>query len=473
MGNDSSAKRFIGNTLIFFIGTVLSKMVSFLLMPLYTTKIVSEQMGIFDTSVTLGTMVFSICYFELWSAVLRFLYSKENAEKKSEIIGAGWRIFFVSSAVFIIVCSIMCKVMHYDYGFLVVIYGIASALSNQMTFVARGLGLNKAFSFSGIINTTVHLLFNILLLTVFNIDYSALYISFILGVLAQTIFLQICIHKSGLLVATKNHHDKTLINQMLKYSLPLCFNTVSYWLLTSFNRIVYNRIFGNSASGIFSIGGRFGSLIALATTCFTYAWQDLAFSKASDDIKENAKLYTTACDKYQKFLVSATVLFLPAISLVFPFFVKGEYTDAMRLVPSFILVAIISAYSAFLGNIFYAIKDTKSITISTIISAVFNLAICYPTIKYFGGSGANIATILAFAVNIAYRAIVLNKKLKFSIRIHSIFLSVLWLIVTIFTYHLDNTLLQIGVLVINFVLAILMFRKDIVGILKTRRNNVI
>ena len=180
MGNDSSAKRFIGNTLIFFIGTVLSKMVSFLLMPLYTTKIVSEQMGIFDTSVTLGTMVFSICYFELWSAVLRFLYSKENAEKKSEIIGAGWRIFFVSSAVFIIVCSIMCKVMHYDYGFLVVIYGIASALSNQMTFVARGLGLNKAFSFSGIINTTVHLLFNILLLTVFNIDYSALYISFIL-----------------------------------------------------------------------------------------------------------------------------------------------------------------------------------------------------------------------------------------------------------------------------------------------------
>ncbi len=471
MAQDSSAKRFIKNTLIFFVGTVLSKIVSFLLMPLYTTKIPPAQMGVFDTSVTLGTMVFSVCYFEIWSTILRFLYSKENANNKNGVVRIGWQMFFMSTIIFTIICSIVCQIMDYDYTYLVVAYGIASALSNQMAFLARGVGLNTAFSISGIINTTVHLLFNILLLTVFNADYSALYISFIFGVLAQVLFLYISIKKSRAIATKEKLPNKLLRRQMFKYSLPLCFNTVSYWLLTSFNRIVYNRVYGNDASGVFSIGGRFGSLIALATTCFTYAWQDLAFSKAEDATEKKSELYTVACDKYQKFLVAAAVLLLPMINLIFPILVKGEYTQGLLLVPTFVVMAIISAYSAFVGNVFYAIKETKSITTSTVLSAAFNLMICYPMIKFMGGAGANLATIMAFVVSIAYRAVILKKKINFSIRIRSILLSVLWLSATIFVYYLGNSLLQGGAFVINMILAVLMFRNDIIKMLKPRRSH--
>ena len=378
MGKKNGAKGFIKNTLIFFVGTVLSKMVSFLMMPLYTEKVPTSQMGIFDTSVTLVTMLFSICYFEIWSAALRFLYSKEYSTNKRGITQAGWKIFAVSTFIFSILCTIMCIIMRYDYIYLVVGYGIATALSNQITFIARGVGLNKQFSISGIISTLVHLSLNVLLLTVFDLDYSALYISFIAGVFAQVLFLGICIKKSGRLTKSEDQDKKLLLKEMLKYALPLCLNTVSYWFLSSFNRVVYNSIFGNHASGIFSIGSRFGSIIALATTCFTYAWQDLAFSNANNAEEERVELYITACNKYQQFLTATTAMLLPLLNLIFPILVKGDYTDALSLVPSFVVVAVVSAYSSFIGNIFYAIKDTKIISISTVISAITNLAICYP-----------------------------------------------------------------------------------------------
>jgi len=469
MEKESSAKKFISNTLIFFVGTILSKMVSFLLMPLYTTKVVAEQMGIFDTSITLETMICSFCYFEIWSGVLRFLYSKEESENKGGVIRTGWKIFAVSTVIFSVLCTAMCHIMNYEYTYLVLGYGIANALSNQLTFIARGLGLNKAFSISGIINTFVHLSLNVLLLTVFNADYSALYISYIVGVLAQVLFLEICIRKSKLLGTSKNKNPG-LFNEMLKYSLPLCLNTVSYWLLTSFNRIVYNQVYGNQASGIFSIGSRFGSIIALATTCFTYAWQDLAFSNAGSSDEENSKLYTTACNKYQQFLTAATVMLLPVINLFFPVLVKGDYTQALTLVPSFIVVAVISGYTAFIGNVFYAMKKTTVVTSTTIIAALFNLAVCYPLIKLLGGNGTNIATILAFVVSISVRTAILKKKINFSIRIKNILISAIWIIATIFTYYFGNMFVQIVVLVVNAILVILQFKNDIIKIIMPGDN---
>ena len=461
MKKESALKRFISNSLVFFIGTILSKMVSFLLMPLYTTKVQTDQLGIFDTSVTLGTMLFSICYFEIWSAILRFLYSKENLNNKNGVIRTGWKLFAISTSIFTVVCVIMCIIMRYDYIYLVVGYGIANALSNQMTFITRGLGLNKAFSMSGIVNTTVHLVLNIVLLAGFSANYAALYISYIIGVIAQVMFLKICIAKNNPFVGEKRKSDKFLFKEMCRYSLPLCFNTVSYWLLTSFNRVVYNLIYGNSASGIFSIGSRFGSIIALATTCFTYAWQDLAFSKAEGEGEETSKLYTNACDKYQQFLSVATVLLLPFINIIFPILVKGEYRDALMLVPSFVVVAVLSGYNSFVGNVLYAIKEIKAITLSSVIAAIVNISLCYPLIMFLGGNGTNISTIFAMAVMIGVKAICLYKKVRFDIRIKNIAFSALWIGVTTVLYYVDSIYVQFIVLVLNMIVSVFVFRKDI------------
>ena len=66
---------------------------------------------------------------------------------------------------------------------------------------------------------------------------------------------------------------------LIKFCLPLALNTIAFWCLTSLNRVVFNAIYGDSASGVFALGARFSTLVTLITTAFNYAWQDLSFSK--------------------------------------------------------------------------------------------------------------------------------------------------------------------------------------------------
>ena len=240
-------------------------------------------------------------------------------------------------------------------------------------------------------------------------------------------------------------------------------------MLNSSNRLVYNALYGNAASGIYSIGNRFGSIIALATTCFTYAWQDLAFTSATSSPKEASALYTKACNKYQQFLTVATTLILPFIKIAFPFLIKGDYASADEIIPTFIIVAVISGYSAFIGNVFYAIKDTKIISISTIVAAITNLIICYPLIKTMGAFGTNLAIIIAFVVNIGIRAIILKRKIGFLICAKDLSVSVVWIIISSAVYANAGILMNIGSFVISAILALLLFKSDLVSILKSLR----
>ena len=463
----NSGMQFIKNTFIFFVGNVLSKLISFILLPMYTTVIPTEQMGVYDVSVTLTTMLLSVCYFEIWSAVLRYLYDGKTEKEKNRVLKSGVEIFLVASVIFVIVSIIVSTVMRYNYTLLIAGYGIAYGISSLLTFVARGLGKNKEFSLSGVINTLMQLSLNVLLLTVVRMDYSALYISYIIGTLCQTIYLTYC---TNLRRRLREQTNRDLTIELLKYALPLCLNTVAYWALNSSNRLVYNALYGNSASGIYSIGNRFGSIIALATTCFTYAWQDLAFTSATGSQQEACNLYTKACNKYQQFLTVATVLLLPIIKIAFPFFIKGDYASADEIIPTFIIVAVISGYSAFIGNVFYAIKDTKVISISTIIAAVVNILICYPLIKCFGAFGTNLAIIVAFAVNIGIRTVILKKRIGFSICLSKIIISIIWIICSSAIYSYASVRLNVVGFISSFILATLLFYKDLLDIFVSLKN---
>ena len=456
--------QFLKNTAIFFVGNVLSKLISFVLLPMYTTVIPAEQMGIYDVSITLTTMLLSICYFEIWSAALRYLYDGKSEQDKNKVLKSGVEIFLISSVIFIAVCSIVCAIMQYRYVSLVVCYGVAYGASNLLSFIARGLGCNKEFSISGVLNTLIQLSLNILLLTVFNWNYSALYVSYIVAALCQTIYLTRC---TGLPMRLRAQANQDLTKEMLKYALPLCLNTVAYWVLNSSNRLVYNALYGNAASGIYSIGNRFGSIIALATTCFTYAWQDLAFTSATKKPKEASALYTKACNKYQQFLTASTALTLPFVKIVFPILVRGDYASADKAIPTFIIVAVISGYSAFIGNVFYAIKDTKIISISTIIAAVVNLLICYPLIKTMGAFGTNLAIIIAFVVNIGIRAVILKRKIQFSICAKSICVSIVWMTMASVVYMNAGRLMNIGSFIVSMAIALLLFKNDLISILSS------
>ena len=53
----SSTKKFFKSSMVYFMGNVLTKIISFFLLPLYTTRISTDEYGYFNTSTLYGDLV--------------------------------------------------------------------------------------------------------------------------------------------------------------------------------------------------------------------------------------------------------------------------------------------------------------------------------------------------------------------------------------------------------------------------------
>ncbi|MGN1315813.1 MAG: lipopolysaccharide biosynthesis protein [Acutalibacteraceae bacterium] len=453
--------KFLRNSVLFLVGSVFSKLLSFILLPLYTTYIPTADFGVYDIATLYVSLISGVVYFEIWSAMLRYLYDFD-ASGKMTVIKSSLQIFAVSTAIFILVSLGVCKIVGIDYIPLVVGWGIVTAISTYMGFLARGLGKNIDFAVSGILNTATCLGINILLIMVLKMNYSALYIGSISGMLLQSLYLLLRI---GVIKdVAKAKSDRALTKEIFKYAFPLCINTTAYWVLHSSARVIYNALCGDSQSGIFSVGNKFGTIIVLATTCFTYAWQDMSFSASSEN--KGTKLYSAASKKYLLFLSSCLCVALPVLRVLFPFLVKGDYTEAINYVPLFLIVAVASGYSAFIGNIFYAIKSTKVISVSTLISGAVTVGLAVPLIKLLGANGANLAVLTGFAVNIIIRFFILKKKTSFQIPLKELLFIGIWICVTTLIYTVSTTVISILLFAINIVIMALVFKKDLMVFIK-------
>lgn len=456
---NKSLKSFIKTSGVFFIGNALSKVIIFLLIPLYTNYISTASYGYYDLSVAYVTVFTSLLYFDIWSTVLRFMYDVNDVKRKEQVATTCWILFFISSGIYVVLGSLLCGIFSIKYSLLILLYGMSVNLQNMSGFVTRGWKKNVNFAISGISNTIIMVAGNLIMILMFHMEIEALYISAILGNLGQVLYLGLVSRSFPKIKGFE--FDRNLFRQIVKYTLPLCVNSISYWLLSSYNRIVIQDVMGISSNGIYAIGNKFGSAIALVTTCFTYAWQDLAFAHETDQ-KEKSNFYGDACGYYYLFLGIGFSLMIPCFSILFPYFIGSNYAEAYPTIPLFLVMAILSAFSTFIGNIFYAIKDTKSIFISMLLSCICNLLLCRFLITSFGINGANISVCVSFLLNIIIRYFILKKKINIKLKAWHYLIPCIMMLASTALYIYRNTLINyiyIFTLIVAFGIILYMFKK--------------
>ena len=82
--------------LVYFIGTVLGKIITFMLVPIYTHVFDPEDYGASDLAYSTVVMLVSVAFMELWTGLLRFSYDEKDEAGKKRL----FRHTLVLSAVF-------------------------------------------------------------------------------------------------------------------------------------------------------------------------------------------------------------------------------------------------------------------------------------------------------------------------------------------------------------------------------------
>lgn len=401
----NKAKRFIKTSGVYFIGSILSKLIAFFLLPLYTQKLSPDLFGMYDIIITIMSLAVPVVFFQIWDGMFRFALEKQQETEKYSIISNSFSIWALGFVIYTIVFWTMSRIFHFELTGLIFAYGLSVALQYLYTFIARVFLNNKLFVLSGLVNSLLSAIINIVLILQFRMGIESLYIAPVIGCAAQILMIE------AVLRPLKHFHSKDVkieqIREMLRFSIPLCIATVSYWLLSGYTKIAISQQLGTYENGLYAVANKFSSLIVLIVSVFQYAWNELAYLIASDD--NRVASYEKSIQYIFKVAVLGSGIFMLFTKIIFPYFIDPSYNGALMIIPLSLIGVAANSLAGFIGTIFMAEKQTKYILWTTIISVVFNILFTWIFTPIWGLQGAIGALCLAFSLLAIFRIYVVRK----------------------------------------------------------------
>lgn len=453
---------------IYFFGTVLAKLVTMLLLRVYTEYIPAEDMGTYNVSINYVTFLCSVLYLDIWSGILRYFYDYHTPEGQKKPINCGFAIFGISTAAYTVILVVFGQFVTVRYLPLIYLYGLMMNLQNLLGYVARAYGKNVLYASAGLLNSFVTAALNVVLIVGLHMDYSALYLAGCIGYLSNILLVG-----AGVKIWTLirlSAFEKPLFVRMLRFSLPLCVNSAAYWFLTSYNSVAVSRMMGMEANGLYAVAIRFGSFISLFTSCFTMAWQEVSYAKEAESKESLSQFYSSAVNAYLRFMGMGAAILLPFIWLIFPLMIADGYSEARNMVPLYILATIASSVSGFLGNIFTAMKKNGLLFYTTLAGSVVNILGVHFLIPRFGVQGASAALFLGFLTIIVFRILLLWNEVSIRIDVPFLLLLAVVLAVACGIYFYGDLKMNAVFFPTAIVLFLLSFREMIGNLLRKIRK---
>ena len=439
-------KELIKNTLIISIGKFSTQLVSFLLLPLYTSLLSTSEYGSYDLLNTISIFLIPCVTLLMEEGMFRFLIDSKNDKEKSEVFSATIIFTFLSFLVWSLFILVVGTIIHYPFTIYLIFYILASLLSSLAGSSARGLGKFKIYSVFCFLSSIATILLNILFILGFKMGLASLFLSYIIGNSLVSLWLLYKIKIFKLTGIKYLNKKKTM--EMIKYSLPLVPNSISWNAISLTNRLLITNVLGSGENGVYSIGNRFPTIINTCYSYFNLSWKESASKVLSD--KDKDEFYHSVYYNLQHFLICVSILIIAFLPFIFNILVKNDYRDAYYYIPLMIISVYFSNMSNFCSGIFSAYKDTKILAKTTIVATIINLLITITFINKIGLYAPVLATLISYFVIYIYRNYKLRKYIILK-RDDYLLLNLLVLsLITIFYYTKNVILCVLGLILAIF-----------------------
>ena len=377
--------------IIYAIGNFGTKILSFLIVPLYTYYITAEDMGTYDLLITTVNLLAPIITLQISDAA----YSWMMREKEIEdiCIKSTFQILAFNTIISTLVIVGVNQIYHIPYCIeFILVLASSNALAIAQKLL-RGVKNQKLFATSGIMYTFIFLSLNVIQICIFKLGVRSLFISAIIANILTLVIILIL--EKRLRTSLINKIDLNLSKKMLSFSIPLIANQLSWWVINSSDRYIITFFLGKAANGIFSIAYKFPSILQIILNLFNTAWQDVSIV---DDDVDQGKYYSGVFK--QLYSISFTLLLplIPITKIVINLIVEESYRSAANYISFLYLATIFQAFSSFYGVGYLKSKYTKQASLTSIYGAIINAVVNLVLIKFIGLQAAAISTFLGFFV---------------------------------------------------------------------------
>ena len=383
--------KLLKNTSILGMGAFLSKVLVFLLLPLYSSVMTTSDYGTADIVAQSANLLQPLITLGICNAVFRFCY--DDKDNQDAVFTIGFSTLIAGMGIFALCIPLLKKIYILDdYMLLLALYVFMYGMHTICAQFLRGRGLVKTYAVKGVLCTVFTLVFNILLLVVFRLGVTGYLVANILA----DFFTVLYMFKAADLVDAiqiKKYSPRLAVN-MLKYSIPLIPTTVFWWITNISDRYVILYMVDESASGIYAMGYKIPNIVIMLTGVFIEAWQ---MSLVEEDNKGSmGKFFTKVFEGYKSVMfiaASGLILFVKVITKIL---IKNDFYEAWQYTPFLIVATVCSGLVTFVSVIFLVKKKSVNSLICSSASAIINILLNIILIKSYGVMGAAVATMISY-----------------------------------------------------------------------------
>lgn len=384
-------QKLASNTVIFAIGSMGAKLISFFLVRLYTSCMSPEEFSTADLLYQANNVLYPLITFCMADAIIR--YGLDKAYDNKQVYTAAMSLTIIGMTLLALFMPVFNSTNAYGgYSFILFVFCYCSGFRQLASSFVRAKGYVKLFALDGILATLTTLIFNLLFLVVFKLG--------IIGYILATICSDVLSFATLTIIAGLNNYfdfrylRKTLIKEMMKYSVPLIPSYVLWWITAASDRFFVIAMVSQAENGIYSASSKIPTLLLLVSTLFYQAWQMSAIENKDDS--SLSKFFSQVINAYTSLLFIAAAGLILIVKPLTIILVQEDFRSAYHYTPLLIIAMVFQCLCVFVSSVYNVRKKSVNSMLTSLVAAVVNIILNFILIPKYGAYGAAIATAISY-----------------------------------------------------------------------------
>lgn len=388
------------NSLIYTLGEILPKISSFLLLPVFTRYLSTEEYGILSYTESFMLLFSVLGTLGLNSYALRYYFERKDEESRKLLIGTVYMVIGIANVILLVIGFITfpkliekysIQVPWYPFFLLAIINNFLSSFNSIPLVVYRVRQDSTKYVALNFSRFFLQLLLNICFVVFLEKGILGYYISTLI-VNVPYFFVYLAIIKNVACFRISYNYVK----EGLKFSLPLLPGSISFFFLTVADRIILERYVSLSDMGIYNIAISLSGALGMVIQSGYHAIEPEMFNKyAQPD-------YFPFIKKTQAYYFSAIYVMAMTIALysqeVFAIMTAPSFHKGYHLVPIILIGIVMSGQNIIYDGVLSAEKRTKIIGAISIIGACISLVFNVLVIPYLGTIAAALSRMVSYVI---------------------------------------------------------------------------
>ncbi len=426
-------------SLIYGFGHVLSRLITFLLLPIYTHVFSTKEYGIISLAYAFMGFAMVLYKYGMDTALMKFSIQTENNERKSYISSIYMLQFFTSLifSVFLfllrnIISEPIISVKDGSLISVIVIVIFLDNLWNHHLLILRSENKSTAFISFNLLNVIITMSLNVIFVVKWGYGITGVfYANLIASVSVFILTCPIILRRISILEI-----NPEILKNVIKFGIPFLPAGLLTMVMELSNRYILDIIKGVESVGLFSAGYKLGIFALVIVMGFNMGWTPYFLRRIKEDgSKKEFSIITTlflGLVGFVVFTVSIWISDLIRFSINGSYIIGKEFWSAEKIVPIVLFgYFFFGTYVLQLPGV-YAKNITNWVPIFRGVGAISNVSLNIILVPKYGVIGSAWATTLSFFIMSATVFFMLHKNFYVKYNWLGIFFPILSMLVLLF-----------------------------------------